>query len=385
MDSQKIKTILKEYKKDLPEKILDDVETNLPSNATEKFIRIILEKVKQEYDSTLADPGEAVGLVAAESIGEPGTQMTLNTFHLAGVAEMNVTTGLPRLIEVLDARKKNSTEILTIFLKKPYSEGKDLKEKAELLKERKLKEYLKEITINVAEFMMTIHLDGEKIEKSGLDIATVVKNLSKGTRGFSLKLNKDNTITVKHTSKDFNINSLYKLKEQVKEVYVGGVKGVSQVLPVKKDKEYVIMASGTSLNEVMKLDFVDTTRTISNNIHQIESLLGIEASRQAVMNEINSVIDSQGLNIDIRHIMLIADVITMAGKIMGINRYGVVKEKPSVLARASFETPIKHLISAGLAGANDPLYSVIENVMMNQVVPLGTGLPGLVTKVKNKK
>ena len=385
MDSQKIKTILKEYKKDLPEKILDDVETNLPSNATEKFIRIILEKVKQEYDSTLADPGEAVGLVAAESIGEPGTQMTLNTFHLAGVAEMNVTTGLPRLIEVLDARKKNSTEILTIFLKKPYSEGKDLKEKAELLKERKLKEYLKEITINVAEFMMTIHLDGEKIEKSGLDIATVVKNLSKGTRGFSLKLNKDNTITVKHTSKDFNINSLYTLKEQVKEVYVGGVKGVSQVLPVKKDKEYVIMASGTSLNEVMKLDFVDTTRTISNNIHQIESLLGIEASRQAVMNEINSVIDSQGLNIDIRHIMLIADVITMAGKIMGINRYGVVKEKPSVLARASFETPIKHLISAGLAGANDPLYSVIENVMMNQVVPLGTGLPGLVTKVKNKK
>ena len=385
MDSQKIKTILKEYKKTLPEKILEDVEINLPSNVTEKFIRIILEKVQYEYDSALADPGEAVGLVAAESIGEPGTQMTLNTFHLAGVAEMNVTTGLPRLIEVLDARKNNSTEILTIFLKKPYSEGKSLKEKAELLKERKLEEYLKEITINVAEFMMTIHLDGEKIKKSGLDISIIVKNLSKGTRGFSLKLNKDNTITVKHTSKDFNINSLYKLKEQIKVVYVGGIRGVSQVLPVKKDEEYIIMASGTSLNEVMKLDFVDTTRTISNNIHQIESLLGIEAARQAVINEINAVIGSQGINIDIRHIMLISDIITMAGKIMGINRYGVVKEKPSVLARASFETPIKHLISAGLAGVNDPLYSVIENVMMNQVVPLGTGLPGLVTKVKKKK
>ncbi len=385
MDSQKIKTILKEYKKTLPEKILEDVEINLPSNVTEKFIRIILEKVQYEYDSALADPGEAVGLVAAESIGEPGTQMTLNTFHLAGVAEMNVTTGLPRLIEVLDARKNNSTEILTIFLKKPYSEGKNLKEKAELLKERKLEEYLKEITINVAEFMMTIHLDGEKIKKSGLDISIIVKNLSKGTRGFSLKLNKDNTITVKHTSKDFNINSLYKLKEQIKVVYVGGIRGVSQVLPVKKDEEYIIMASGTSLNEVMKLDFIDTTRTISNNIHQIESLLGIEAARQAVINEINAVIGSQGINIDIRHIMLISDIITMAGKIMGINRYGVVKEKPSVLARASFETPIKHLISAGLAGVNDPLYSVIENVMMNQVVPLGTGLPGLVTKVKKKK
>ncbi len=385
MNSQKIKAILKEYKKDLPEKILEDVETNLPANATEKFAKLILDKVKDEYLSTLADPGEAVGLVAAESIGEPGTQMTLNTFHLAGVAEMNVTTGLPRLIEVLDARKKNSTEILTIYLKKPYSEGKNLKEKAEQLKERKLKEYLKEITINVAEFMMTIYLNAEKLEKSGLDIAVIVKNLSKGTRGFSLKLNKDNTISVKQTSKDFNINNLYKLKEQVKEVYVGGIKGVSQVLPIKRNEEYIIMASGINLNEVMSLDFVDTSRTISNNIFQIESLLGIEAARQTIINEINSVIDSQGLNVNIRHIMLIADIITMAGKIMGINRYGVVKEKPSVLARASFETPIKHLISAGLAGANDPLYSVIENVMMNQVVPLGTGLPGLVTKVKKKK
>jgi len=225
-------------------------------------------------------------------------------------------------------------------------------------------------------------LDNKKIKSSDLDVKIVVKNISKSIRGFSFKLNKDESITVKQTTKDFDVNNLYKLKERIKSVYVGGIKGINQVLPVNRGEEYLIMASGSNFEDVMKLDFVDKERTFSNNIYLIESLLGIEAARQAVINEICAVINSQGLNVDIRHIMLVADTITMSGKIMGINRYGVVKEKPSILARASFETPIKHLISAGLVGANDPLNSVIENVMLNQVVPLGTGLPGLIVKVK---
>ena len=295
---------------------------------------------------------------------------------------MNVTTGLPRIIEILDTRKKNSTEILTIYLNKPYSEGKDLKIAAEKIKERQLKEYLKEIIINVAEFTMTILLNAEKVKVSELDMKNIVKNLSKGTRGFSFKLNKDDSISVKQTSKNFDVNNLYKLKEKIKEVFIGGIKGISQVLPIKKEKEYIIMASGDNLADVLALGFVDKTRTISNNIHKVEAIFGREAARHSVINEIEAVIESQGLNVDIRHIMLVSDTITMGGKLRGINRYGVVKDKPSVLARVSFETPIPHLINAGLVGANDPLYSVIENVMMNQVIPIGTGLPGLVTKVK---
>lgn len=382
MDNKRLNEALKDYEKFIPESLVKEIKLHMPTSANKSFIINVLEKVKNEYESSLADPGEAVGLVAAESIGEPGTQMTLNTFHFAGVAEMNVTTGLPRIIEILDARKKNSTEILTIYLKKPYSEGKNLKLIAEKIKERQLKEYLKEITINVAEFTMIITLNTEKVKVSELDMKTIVKNLSKGTRGFSFKLNKDDNISVKQTSKDFDINNLYKLKERIKEVYVGGVKGITQVLPIKKEDKYIIMASGDNLKDVLALDFVDKTRTISNNINKIEAIFGIEAARYAIINEIFSVIEAQGLNVDIRHIMLVADIITMGGKIRGINRYGVVKDKPSVLARVSFETPIPHLISAGLVGAQDPLYSVIENVMMNQVIPIGTGLPGLVTKVK---
>jgi len=365
----------------LPKNLIDDIIKYMPADATEKFAKKVILTVRDEYEFSLADPGESVGLVAAESIGEPSTQMTLNTFHFAGVSEMNVTTGLPRIIEILDARKTISTEILTIYLEKPYSQGKDLKKVAEIIKERKLQNYLKEISINVAEFLMTIYLDMDKINDSDLDLKTIVKNLSKGVRGFSFKL-QDDIILVKQTGKEFDINNLYKLKERIKDIYVGGIKGITQVLPVKRGDEYIIMASGSNFADVMKLEFVDTTRTISNNIYLVESLLGIEAARQLIINEIYSVIESQGLNVDIRHIMLIADTITMTGKILGITRYGVVKDKPSVLAKASFETPIKHLINAGLTGVNDPLRSVIENVMLNQVVPIGTGLPGLITKVK---
>lgn len=382
MDSKKLNKLLNDAKSKLPESIIQEIKDSLPEKSTLTFAKKIINKVIEEYESALADPGEAVGLVAAESIGEPATQMTLNTFHLAGVAEMNVTTGLPRIIEVLDARKKISTEILTVYLNKPYSEGKDLKKIAEFMLEKKLKYYLDDISINMAEGTMLITLNEDRVKESGIDIKDIVKNISKSARGFSLKLNKDNKILVKHTSKDFDINSLYKLKERIKEFYAGGVKGIDQVLPVKKGEEYVIMASGSNYIDVMNFDFVDSKRTTSNNLFMIEKILGIEAARQAIINEIYTVIDSQGLNVDLRHIMLVADIITMTGNIRGINRYGVVKDKLSVLARASFETPIKHLINACLAGSKDPLNSVIENVMMNQVVPIGTGLPGLVTKVK---
>jgi len=123
-------------------------------------------------------------------------------------------------------------------------------------------------------------------------------------------------------------------------------------------------------------------RTTSNDIYEIYGVLGIEAARQAIINEACKVIGAQGLNIDLRHIMLVTDTMCMAGDVKGITRYGIVSEKASVLARASFETPLRHLINAALIGEEDKLSSVVENVMVNQPVPLGTGLPGLVTKMK---
>ena len=114
----------------------------------------------------------------------------------------------------------------------------------------------------------------------------------------------------------------------------------------------------------------------------VYEVLGIEAVRQAVINEVYKVIEAQGLNVDIRHIMLVSDTMCFSGVLKGITRYGIVSEKASVLARASFETPITHIIEAALVGEKDKLDSVVENVMLNQPVPVGTGLPGLIVKVK---
>jgi len=375
-----MKRELKLYERKIPRKILEELEQALPENASSTKIRKIAERVYKEYKSSFAEPGESVGLVTAESIGEPGTQMTLNTFHFAGVSEMNVTTGLPRLIEVLDARKTIKTEMMEIYLEKSCSDAEKVREISEKIKETSFKEYIKEININMAEETMRVELDQENLKSRGMTPSRTSKILAKRLKDFSIKLKKDSSIMIK-ASGDEGLKMIYRLKEKIKGIYINGVKNITQVLPVKRGDEYVIVTAGTNLKQVLTLDYVDKHRTTSNNLYEIESHFGIEAAREVIIREILKVLKDQGIQIDIRHILLVADAMTMSGKILGISRYGIVKEKPSVLARASFETPIRHLINASLIGESDTLTSVIENVMINQPVPIGTGLPGLITKI----
>ncbi len=379
--------IFKDYENKIPEKIIQDVKDNLPDKVSDAKLKKIMDAVHEEYINSIAEPGESVGLVAAESIGEPSTQMTLNTFHFAGVSEMNVTTGLPRIIEVLDGRAEISTKMMHIHLKKPFSEGKDIKKIAESIKETTLKEYITEVSIDIADSQMKLTLDEAKLERINMKVSQIIKNLEKAfAKGYSFKPSKEaeNILIVKSTSKEDDLNNIYKLKEKLQDVYINGIKGIKQVLPVKKGDEYIIVTSGSNLKDVFKLEFVNPDKTVTNDIFEIEQILGIEAARSAIITEVEKVIDEQGLNVDLRHIMLISDIMTTSGTVLGVNRYGIVKEKPSVLARASFETPIKHIINASISGEVDHLRSVIENVMINQVVPVGTGLAKLVVKQQKK-
>tara|TARA_Y100000310_G_scaffold296626_1_gene329022 strand:+ start:15760 stop:16911 length:1152 start_codon:yes stop_codon:yes gene_type:complete len=375
--------IFKDYKDVLPKKILNEVKENLPKKLSNERLKRILDKVKDEYISSRAEPGECIGLVSAESIGEPGTQMTLNTFHFAGVAEMNVTMGLPRIIEILDGRKEISTPMMEIYLKKPYSCGKNIKEIAFSIKETRLKEVLEELSMNITELCIELKLDTAKMKESGVTDSMILKGLAKEAKSSAIKQKKD-IIIIKPKIKDDELNEIYKIKEGIKEVYLKGIKGISQVLPVKREKEFIIITAGSNLKELFKMDFVDTMRTVTNDIFEVEKVLGIEAARQTIIEEVFKVIESQGLNVDVRHIMLVADTMCSTGTIKGITRFGIVREKASVLARASFETPIKHIIYAALKGEADKLESVVENVMINQLVPIGTGLSGLVTKIKHQ-
>lgn len=374
-----MEALIKKYSGLVPEKLINEIQESIPKGTSQKKIEQIFEKVYQEYLNARAEPGESVGVVTAESIGEPSTQMTLDTFHLAGVSEVNVTTGLPRLLEILDGRKNISTATMEIHLKSPYNEGKEIKSIASRLRQTSLKNYVKNFDINISEATMTVTLDTDALSKADIDVKKTSRVVEKSLRGFKCSLDGEDKLVIKSSKNTGNINDLYKIKEQVKEVFVGGVKGLHQVVPVKRENEHVIVTGGSNLKEVFKFDFVDTYRTISNDIFEVEKYFGIEAARELIIREVRNVLEEQGVPVDVRHILLVADAMTMSGHVLGVNRYGIVKEKPSVLARASFETPIRHLISAGLTGEVNGLNSVIENVMVNQPVPTGTGLPGLVT------
>ena len=377
--------IIDEYNSIIPAKLLDDIkEEASQAKLTNKQLKVVLEKVKEEDEEAKISPGEAIGVITAESFGEPSTQMTLNVFHFAGVSEMQVTQGLPRLVEIFDARKTPSTPSMEIYLKPDYKKDvKDVRKIASNIKETKLGETSSEFVINLIKSTVEVKLNKQMMRELSITPTLLINSLSGSMKGFNIRFrDSDNTLIIKTKDKEVQMNDLYKLKEKAKETHIKGIKGISQVLPVKIGGEFVIWTAGSNLKGVLELKEVDETRTTTNDIFEIAEMFGIEAARQAITNESLKVIENQGLDIDIRHIMFISDVMTTTGVIKGITRSGITSEKESVLARASFETPLKHIINASLIGEVDRLNSVVENVMLNQPVPVGTGLPGLLAKMQ---
>ncbi len=379
--------MIEEYKGRIPGNILDKVEKEVKKRKLNKTqLKQILEEVENQYKNAKISPGEAIGVITAESFGEPSTQMTLNVFHFAGVAEMSVTVGLPRLIEIFDARRTPSTPMMSIYLKGKYAKDKELaRNVAAKIKETKLEEIASEFLLDIVNLNIHVTLKKDSMKHLGVTEAALLKTLSKSLKNVNIKI-KDDTLVLKDT-KHSNLQELYKLKEKLKKVLIQGVKGVKQVLPViiKNTNEFMIVTAGTNLKGVLKLEEVDDIRTVSNDLFEVADVLGIEAARQIIIDEAIKVIQEQGLDVDIRHIMLVADMMTNSGVVKGITRSGITGGKESVLARASFETPLKHIVDAAFVGDEDELNSVIENVMLNQPVPLGTGLPGLLAKMVKKE
>lgn len=331
--------------------------------------------VSQIHKKGKLAPGEAVGLITAQSFGEPSTQMALNVFHSAGVAEMQVTQGLPRLIEILDARKKPSTPTMEIYLDKEHNNEKESRLIAEKIKEVKLKDVAAEINIDFGEKGIEIVLDSEAIKNSHISIRKIAEALDKNgnvkTKGTTLFIEMG----------ELSFKEIYKIKEKLKNSILSGIKNIEQVLIVKRDSNYIILTAGTNLKDILEFKGIDIDKTSTNDLHEVAATLGIEAARQVIVNEIDKVLVSQGLDINKRHLMLVADAMTYVGSVKGITRMGIISEKSSILARASFETPVKHFVAATRTGKKDKMASVIENIILNQAVPVGTGLPGLTVKV----
>jgi len=321
-------------------------------------------------------PGEAVGVITAQSFGEASTQMVLNVFHHAGVAQMQITLGLPRLIEILDARKQPSTPMMEIYLDKEHNNEKDARVVAEKIKEVKLEEVLSAVNLDFGNKKIEIELENEAVRRTHISVQKIADRLA--DKKFKVDVNGNRIIV---SLPEMSFKEMYKLKGKLKETVISGVKGIPQVVVSKKDRDFVILTNGSNIREVMEVKGVNREKTFSNDIHDVKEVLGIEAARQTIINEIRNVIQTQGLDINEKHLQLVADAMTSSGTVKGVTRMGIITDKASILARATFETPDKQFVNATIKGAEDELNSVIENILLNQPIPVGTGLPGLLVKV----
>ena len=355
---------------ELPQSIKESIQNELKgAEISSEEIDEIVSQVKADYEHSRVEPCEAVGVVAAQSIGEPGTQMTMRTFHYAGVAEINVTLGLPRLIEIVDARKIPSTPTMTIKLTPEYAHDRDLAREVAWAIESSSILHLGSIATDLAEMNVIIELNPGALEQRKITAEEVAAKLKEET-GLDVD-QKENLLVM--APEEPSYRELLQLVEKIKKLSLKGVEGIKRVVIRKEGDEYILYTEGSSLKKVMQFDGVDSTRIKTNNISEIGEVLGIEAARNAIINEATDTLREQGLTVDVRHIMLVADIMTVDGELKQIGRHGVSGEKASVLARAAFEVTVNHILDAAVRGDVDDLKGVTENVIVGQPIQLGTG------------
>jgi DNA-directed RNA polymerase subunit A" len=377
-----IKAEVRKLRGTLPDSVLEELEDSLLKTAKQRAITTealqrVIEAAKEAYSVSLVEPGEAVGTVAAQSIGEPGTQMTLRTFHYAGVAELNVTLGLPRLIEILDTRRTPSAALMTVYLEPPYSRDKEkARALAQEIEMTTVEDVISEMETDLINMQLLLFLSRPRLRQKGLSPSKVAEALSQQLGPKTKIAVEDTKLRIKE--EEGGLSELRKLAMRVRKLRLKGIRDITKVVVKKEGEEYVVYTEGSNFAEILGMEGVDKKRTVTNNIREIEEVLGIEAARNALIDEMMKTLQEQGLEVDVRHIMLVADAMTASGEVRPIGRHGISGEKSSVLARAAFELTLKHLLEACLRGEQDRLKGVTENIITGNPIPLGTGSVRLV-------
>ena len=414
---------------------------------------LLLETITIHYKRSIVSPGEMVGMIAGQSIGEVSTQMTLNTFHFAGVAsKSNVTRGVPRIEEILSLSKSPKNPSLTVYLK---SEDETSKDKAQsvmyMLEHTKLEELVKttqicfdphdeETTIledkdTINEFYMFEKLvseanDGDNaannqqfsswilrmemnpevmLEKKitmddinftltnsygGKEINCVYSDYNSDKLIFRIRMNvlKESASTKKAANQSLdqsdNIYMLKNFQEQMlQNVIIRGVSGINKVLLRKvkdivyekngkfeKQDTWVLDTVGTNLLEVLSLDIIDPSRTVSNDIEEVFKILGIEAARQTILNELVEVVSFGGVNINYHNYSVLCDRMTFTSRMISISRFGINTDDIGPIAKASFEETPEMFLKAARHGELDIMRGISANVMCGQEGYFGTSL-----------
>lgn len=377
----------------------------LSRSALDEFLHLCLKK----FEKSKVEAGHAVGAIGAQSIGEPGTQMTLKTFHFAGVAGMSITQGVPRIKEIINASKTISTPVITCALDSPYEEIA-----ARFAKAIIQKTYLKDIVSYVEDMWfpqgsyINMRIDWERVKTLGLRIGLKdIVNAIEGTKGMktlgvyarpastahirvavdpypsSSKVKKPprsctNTKRPFERDAEIHFSTMQLLKRRLPHIVVKGYPDAQRAIMKKDDKKdssgrepINIFVEGYGLKQCMNTPGVNGTRTMTNSVMEMKSVLGIEAARSSIIAEISSVM--AGMDIDPRHMQLLADVMTYRGDVLGITRFGLAKMRESVLQLASFEKTPDHLFEAAVAGKRDEIQGVSECIIMGKSIGLGTG------------
>jgi DNA-directed RNA polymerase subunit A" len=378
---EEINLLLEKVKQELTPQLFEELSNKLKEAVKKHRITMeqaskVIEEIVRNYHRSLIDPGEAVGTITAQSLGEPSTQMTLRVFHYAGVREYNVTLGLPRLIEIVDARKSPETPIMEIYLTEDVKHDLEkVKEIARHIELTYIENITEEFAIDYTEGAAIIKLDREMLADKGVTVEKVVEVLNELELGeVSVSPEDPYEVRVYLSEEYLDPVKIEKLRTKILQARVKGVRNIKKTIIQKRGDEYVIIAEGSNLEEVMKIPGVNWRKVYTNNIHEIERILGIEAARAAIIKEIKNTLDDQGLDVDIRHIMLLADMMTWTGHVRQVGRMGIAGEKPSVLARATFETTVQKLVESAVMGEEDALPSITENIIIGQMIPVGTGL-----------
>ena len=380
----KVKQIIAKKGSKLPQGIVRNIaEKCIAHGMKAKQIEKIVHGAIEQYNSNRIDATEAVGVIAAQSIGEPGTQMTMRTFHYAGVAEMNVTLGLPRLIEVVDARRVPKTPIMEVYLEPDISFQKNKALEIASMIEAKSVSQLARISTDITNLRVLIEPNAKVLKARGIPIAELVSRIKKKGR-LKHKMTVEAGVIILE-EEDVSFKKLYLLEDKVSHLMVDGIGNIKRAIVRKENKEFVIFTEGSDLKAILEVPGVDPIRTTTNSIHEIAEVLGIEAGRIAIAIELHKTLSEQGLSVDHRHNMLVSDVMTNTGSIQAIGRHGISGSKVSVLARAAFEITSTHLLQAGLTGETDVLVGVAENIIVGQPVHLGTGAVSAIYKPRKKK
>ncbi|GAB6943999.1 DNA-directed RNA polymerase subunit A'' [Vulcanisaeta sp. JCM 14467] len=374
VSQEELNNVLAQLANILPPRIIGELKNKLlGTEITREQLANLVRILINEYYRMMIDPGEAIGIVTAQSVGEPSTQMILRSFHFAGLREFSMALGLPRMIELVDARRKPSVPMMTIYLDEEHrNDPNKAQEIAYKIQLTTIENVAKSVEVDYINSQITIEIDEDELRQRGLtmeDVRKVVERI-KG-KGAQVEI-EGNVIRV--TLEEADIIKLRRIRDKIMQTRLTGIKNVKKTLVRYKDGEWIIETEGTNLEAVLTIDGVDYRRTISNDIHEVAEVLGIEAARTVIMRELKKVLDQQGLDTDIRHLMLISDVMTWTGRVRQVGRHGVVGEKESPLARAAFEVTVKNLVEASIKGEIENFRGVVESVLAGKYIPIGTGI-----------